>query len=187
MQSDDKTAFALFSTIISTAAAPFVFVNGVAAAGFGSAGIAAGSPAAAFMSSYGGAVSSGSLCATLQSIGAAGLGLPGIFLAASVRAAIGAGLSFILLANSPILVVIVNKEGQALELKIRPRDSIAEVKSKIRDLSGISPSLQILQFSGITLEDNKKVHNYNIKDGSVIFLITKIEVAMMLVAKIAPL
>ncbi|KAG9285880.1 hypothetical protein G9A89_013305 [Geosiphon pyriformis] len=54
---------------------PPLVVAGVQAIGFGSAGIASGSWAAAIMSSYGGAVTSGSACAILQSIGAAGTGV----------------------------------------------------------------------------------------------------------------
>ncbi|KAG0241369.1 hypothetical protein BGX31_001209 [Mortierella sp. GBA43] len=44
---------------------------------FGVAGIIAGTPAAAIVASYGGAVTAGSLCAILQSMGAAGLGIIG--------------------------------------------------------------------------------------------------------------
>lgn len=56
---------------------PIIVPGVVTAFGFGSAGIAAGSPAAAFMASYGGAVPAGSACAVLQSIGAAGLSAAG--------------------------------------------------------------------------------------------------------------
>jgi Interferon-induced 6-16 family len=55
------------------AAAPLCAGAALTAAGFKSAGIAAGSWAAALMASYGGAVPAGSLCALLQSAGAAGL------------------------------------------------------------------------------------------------------------------
>ena len=46
----------------------------VGALGFGAAGIAAGTPAAWMMSTYGGYVAAGSTLAALQSIGAAGMG-----------------------------------------------------------------------------------------------------------------
>ncbi|KAF9345208.1 hypothetical protein BGX26_003399, partial [Mortierella sp. AD094] len=157
MPSDGEKKFAVFSTIAVAAVAPFVFVGAVSAFGFGAAGIVGGSPAAAFMASYGGAVSSGSLCATLQSIGAAGLGPAGVFLTTGVGAAIGAGLSALgLQVNSPITVILVNKDGETLELEIRPHDSITKVNSKIHDLTGVWVSQQILRFSEITLEDDKK-------------------------------
>lgn len=44
------------------------------AIGFTKGGIVGGSAAASFMASYGGAVTSGSICAICQSVGAAGLG-----------------------------------------------------------------------------------------------------------------
>lgn len=84
--------------IAAMVSAPLV----IAAAGFGSGGIVAGSFAAWFMSTYGGAVSAGSLCALLQSAGAAGL-------AASTTAGIGAagtGASFGILSG---IVAIIKK------------------------------------------------------------------------------
>lgn len=53
-------------------AAPVAIPCFVGVLGFGSAGIIAGSWAAQFMASYGGAVTVGSICALLQSIGATG-------------------------------------------------------------------------------------------------------------------
>src|SRR4051812_31618054 len=47
---------------------------------FQTAGIAAGSTAASIMATYGGAVGAGSVCAVLQSVGAAGLGATVCFL-----------------------------------------------------------------------------------------------------------
>ncbi|KAF9163800.1 hypothetical protein DFQ26_002133 [Actinomortierella ambigua] len=57
---------------VAGVAAVQVVVVGVGLLGFGPGGIVAGSAAASFMSTYGGAVTVGSLCATAQSIGAAG-------------------------------------------------------------------------------------------------------------------
>ncbi|CAG8737748.1 12410_t:CDS:1, partial [Acaulospora colombiana] len=65
-------------TILGAALGPFALTGGIAALGFGEAGIAAGSTAAWMMSLYGGYVTSGSIVAILQSVGAAGLGLGGI-------------------------------------------------------------------------------------------------------------
>ena len=57
--------------------------------GFTSAGITAGSTAAGFMSSYGGLVTAGSACATMQSIGAVGLGVKGIAISSTAGASVG--------------------------------------------------------------------------------------------------
>ncbi|KAH7280016.1 hypothetical protein KP509_37G048300 [Ceratopteris richardii] len=58
-------------------------------AGFTTAGIAAGSLGATLMSTYGGAVPAGSLCAVLQSIGAAGLAGKTVVLTQTVAAGLG--------------------------------------------------------------------------------------------------
>lgn len=67
---------------------PLAFPMVVTAVGFGAGGIVAGSPAALFMASYGGAVAPGSLCAVLQSIGATGAIAGG-----STITSLGAGLT----------------------------------------------------------------------------------------------
>lgn len=61
--------------------APFAVAAGVNAAGFTSAGIAANSIGASMMSLCGGATQTGGVVATLQSVGAAGLGKAGITVA----------------------------------------------------------------------------------------------------------
>lgn len=76
--------------VVGAVALPLAIPAAVGALGFGSGGIVAGSWAASFMASYGGAVSAGSACAVLQSIGAAGLAGTGIATAAAGGAAAGA-------------------------------------------------------------------------------------------------
>ncbi|KAI8600255.1 hypothetical protein EDD21DRAFT_377662 [Dissophora ornata] len=75
--------------VLAAAAAPFVFVGLVRVIGFGPTGIVAGSLAASFMASYGGTVVVGSICAILQSIGAAGLGAIGTVVVSIVGALAG--------------------------------------------------------------------------------------------------
>ncbi|KAI9104669.1 hypothetical protein DFS34DRAFT_589790 [Phlyctochytrium arcticum] len=66
-------ALIIGAVVVGVVAAPVLATAAISAAGFGAAGIVAGTPAAALMSTYGGAVATGSLCATLQSAGAVGL------------------------------------------------------------------------------------------------------------------
>jgi hypothetical protein len=70
---------------VAAVAAVFVFPVGVAALGFGTAGIAAGSTAASMMSA--GVVG----VATLQSIGAAGMGIASTLAVGGLGAAVGTG------------------------------------------------------------------------------------------------
>jgi len=76
--------------------APFAAVAAVQAIGFGAGGVMGGSMAAGMMSAEaiagGGAIAAGGTVATLQSLGAAGLGLAGTAAASSVGAATGAAL-----------------------------------------------------------------------------------------------
>ncbi|XP_021351279.1 interferon alpha-inducible protein 27-like protein 1 [Mizuhopecten yessoensis] len=56
-------------------AVPFVVSAGLGVLGFSTAGTAAGSIGAAFMSSYGGSIAAGSAVSVMQSAGAAGVGV----------------------------------------------------------------------------------------------------------------
>lgn len=80
----------------------------VAAMGFGSGGIAAGSVASSIMASYGGEVAAGSACALLQSAGAAGFSAP--ILAAS--AAVGGLLVSLVRGKESCAQANVEKEGK---------------------------------------------------------------------------
>merc|ERR1712150_133744 len=70
---------------------PAITTGILSATGFTASGITGGSIAAGIMSSYGGYVASGSACAIMQSIGAAGLGMAGT--AASAAAGGIAGIA----------------------------------------------------------------------------------------------
>jgi hypothetical protein len=64
---------AQLAVVVGCVAGPLIGAASIGAAGFGEGGIVAGTLAAEYMSSYGGVVSAGSLCAVLQSAGAVGL------------------------------------------------------------------------------------------------------------------
>ena len=80
-----KIGVAAASGIAAVAATPVV----LGAAGFTAAGVAAGSFGAWMMSLSGGSVAAGGLVATLQSVGAAGLGTAGTAAVATAGAAVG--------------------------------------------------------------------------------------------------
>jgi hypothetical protein len=83
--------------VASAVVAPFAVMGIVTGLGFTSGGIAAGSAGAAMMSAEalasGGMIAAGGTVATLQSIGAAGLGLAGTSAAMSAGAVVGAGIT----------------------------------------------------------------------------------------------
>ncbi len=84
------------TSIVLAVATPFAVMGAIGAIGFGAEGIAAGSMAAVMMSAeaiaYGGGVLTGGTVATLQSIGAVGLGA-GLGSAAAAAGAVVGGLS----------------------------------------------------------------------------------------------
>ncbi|RUP49673.1 hypothetical protein BC936DRAFT_141838 [Jimgerdemannia flammicorona] len=67
-----KIAIPVAVGVVCLIAAPYVAPLLVTFLGFGAGGIVAGTAAASFMSSYGGAVAAGGVIAILQSIGALG-------------------------------------------------------------------------------------------------------------------
>lgn len=76
----------------SVLAAPWMLAWGIAAAGFSEGGIVIGSAATNLMSVYGGRVAAGSLCAVLQSWGAAGVPPAVAGISAVVGGAVGAAV-----------------------------------------------------------------------------------------------
>jgi len=64
-------------------------------------------------------------------------------------------------------------------LAVRPTDSILEVKLKIRDMTGVPPQKQILNFADRELENTRIISDYNIRNDSVIYLVEKIEVCLV--------
>jgi hypothetical protein len=92
------------ATVGFAVAAPFAVMGIVGAMGFGSEGIVAGSMAAGMMSAEaiasGGAIAAGGTVATLQSIGAAGLGEAGLTAAVGAGATLGGVASAVVVRAS---------------------------------------------------------------------------------------
>lgn len=58
---------------------------------------------------------------------------------------------------------------------IQSNDKISSLKIKIQDQEEIPPNQQRLIFSGRQLEDNKTISDYNIKNGSIIYLTLRLK------------
>ncbi|KAF9386234.1 hypothetical protein CPB97_003916 [Podila verticillata] len=91
-----STRVRLVSAILIGALTPVALMGIVTALGFTPAGIVAESTAAGIMASYGGFVTSGSVCAILQSIGATGLSFHAAALASSLGAALAVAVAALL-------------------------------------------------------------------------------------------
>ncbi len=79
------------AAVVGAVAIPLAIPVVLGAAGFSGAGIVAGSIASGIQATMGGVVASGSVFATLTSIGAGGLSTAGTIVAAGVGAGAGAG------------------------------------------------------------------------------------------------
>jgi len=69
-------------------------------------------------------------------------------------------------------VLFIKKHaGRSIMIKVKLSDTVYGIKSAILAASGILPIQQDLRFAGHSLEDNKKISDYGIKNGYTIHLI----------------
>ena len=73
--------------------------------------------------------------------------------------------------NNKIQMLIKSMDGRKLNLEVDSKTIIKEIKYKIQDKEGIPFSKQRLIFSGIPLDDNKKLSDYTSNDEIILHLI----------------
>ena len=64
--------------------------------------------------------------------------------------------------------------GKTHELKVELTDTIESIKYKIQDQQELPPDQMIIIFSGKSLEDNRRLMDYNIQYGETISMVLKI-------------
>jgi len=68
-------------------------------------------------------------------------------------------------------VLVRSLNGKALDLMLQPDDTISDIKYAIFSKEGIPPEQQRLTFQGKNLADGRSIFDYNIGNGSVIYLV----------------
>ena len=64
--------------------------------------------------------------------------------------------------------------GKTITMDLVEKDTMENVKAKIRNKEGIPSNLQTLMFEGKILEDNRTMEDYRIRNGSTLHLILKL-------------
>ncbi len=70
-------------------------------------------------------------------------------------------------------VVIVDSQNNKEMIEINPSDSIKDVKEKIKNKKGINSDDIILHINGVILEENDRIDDYDIEEGSFIIYMGK--------------
>lgn len=77
----------------------------------------------------------------------------------------------------PILgVTVLTEAGRRATLRVKPIDSILELKRKVQGITRVPPYKQSLSFAGVELENARTISDYNMRNKSAINFVEKIEV-----------
>ena len=76
----------------------------------------------------------------------------------------------------PMEVTILTEAGRLATLRVKPIDSILELKRKVQDITRVPPYKQSLSFAGVELENARTISDYNMRNKSAINFVKIIEV-----------
>jgi len=80
-------------------------------------------------------------------------------------------------------ILVQTQTGRIIALDVELHDTIQDVKTKIKLDKGIRPDHQVLFYQGKPVEDTRTLSDYNIRDGSVLMLLIRLQGGMQLFLK----
>lgn len=72
-------------------------------------------------------------------------------------------------------IFVVTLVGETIPFDVEPDDTIKSVKQQIQRSEGIPAEQQVLIFSGVELENNRMLKDYNLQKESALYLVLRLD------------
>jgi ubiquitin C len=79
-----------------------------------------------------------------------------------------------LIATGSMQIIVKTLTGKTITMKVKGSDTIDNVKNKLQVLEGIPPDQQRLLFNSTELEDAQTISDYNIQEGTTLYLVLRL-------------
>lgn len=87
--------------------------------------------------------------------------------------------------RSKMQITVKTIASKSISLTVEPWDTLAKVKSRIEEQEGVPPAKQRLIFAGQQLKDEKTLSEYNVQQGSVMYLVLRLSMGSQVLVQTA--